>query len=295
MENTITFNKEQTNRLIVKKLSNKEKDALIKGGLTIGGLLSGVGLYKLFGHTNIQEVNSVADENIENFEECLIFETTAPFASSVNDSMSFSEAFAAARKEVGSGGFFEWQGSTYNTFTKEEWDLFTEEEKEQYFASVSESTDHNSATIANQSEIHESPNNEHSEEIIFASEVEVVDVNPDIIYVDGNDDGYLEMAVVDDDLDGYADAILVDSDADGNYDSYYLDVDGDEDIDILIVDELQDGLDSDDIVIDENLDIVINMSDYEGDNTELDNSIQFVDGMEEDIADMDSDFDMEAF
>lgn len=40
----------------------------------------------------------------------------------VEDSMSFGEAFAAARSQVGPAGVFEWRGNDYSTFTKEEWD-----------------------------------------------------------------------------------------------------------------------------------------------------------------------------
>lgn len=53
-------------------------------------------------------------------------------ATSVNDDMSFSEAFAAARTEVGSGGAFEWRGNIYGTFTADEWNGMTAEQKEEY-------------------------------------------------------------------------------------------------------------------------------------------------------------------
>ena len=43
-------------------------------------------------------------------------------AQNVTDDMSFDEAFAAARAEVGSGNFFEWRGQYYNTFTEAELD-----------------------------------------------------------------------------------------------------------------------------------------------------------------------------
>ncbi len=43
---------------------------------------------------------------------------TAPHASdgTVTDDMSFSEAFASAREELGAGGVFEWNGQLYGTF-----------------------------------------------------------------------------------------------------------------------------------------------------------------------------------
>lgn len=50
-------------------------------------------------------------------------------ASGVNDEMSFSEAFAAARSEVGAGGAFEWRGNVYGTYYAEEWNNMTPTEK----------------------------------------------------------------------------------------------------------------------------------------------------------------------
>ena len=52
-----------------------------------------------------------------------------PVADSVNDSMSFSEAFSAARAEVGPGGVFEWRGNVYNTYYADEWNNMSEEDK----------------------------------------------------------------------------------------------------------------------------------------------------------------------
>ena len=50
----------------------------------------------------------------------------------VSDDMSFSEAFAAARAEVGAGGVFMWHGNAYNTFYKEEWDSMSDEQKQEF-------------------------------------------------------------------------------------------------------------------------------------------------------------------
>lgn len=55
-----------------------------------------------------------------------------PIASSVNDDMSFGEAFAAARAEVGAGGAFEWHGQVYGTFTAAEWNAMSPAEKAEY-------------------------------------------------------------------------------------------------------------------------------------------------------------------
>lgn len=48
---------------------------------------------------------------------------------SVGGSQSFREAFQAARAELGPGGVFRWHGNIYNTYTVEEWNAMSTEEK----------------------------------------------------------------------------------------------------------------------------------------------------------------------
>lgn len=57
-------------------------------------------------------------------EELLVGETS--------DNMSFGDAFAAAREDVGPGGIFFWHGGVYSTYYKEEWESMTDEEKAEY-------------------------------------------------------------------------------------------------------------------------------------------------------------------
>ena len=47
----------------------------------------------------------------------------------VDDSMSFSQAFEAARAQVGAGGVFTWHGNIYNTYTAAEWKAMSHEDK----------------------------------------------------------------------------------------------------------------------------------------------------------------------
>ena len=46
-----------------------------------------------------------------------------------NDNLSFKHAFEAARAEVGPGGVFHWRGNIYNTYTAEEWNAMSANEK----------------------------------------------------------------------------------------------------------------------------------------------------------------------
>ena len=61
---------------------------------------------------------------------------TAPMATCVTDSMSFSAAFGAARAEVGPGGVFEWHGNLYGTYTADEWNNMDSNERNEYAESI---------------------------------------------------------------------------------------------------------------------------------------------------------------
>lgn len=54
----------------------------------------------------------------------------------VDDSMSFSEAFAAARQQVGAGGVFEWHGKVYGTYYETEWNNMSQEQRADWQASI---------------------------------------------------------------------------------------------------------------------------------------------------------------
>lgn len=62
-------------------------------------------------------------------------ETSAPVAS-VDEGLSFGQAFAAARAAVGPGGVFEWHGGLYNTYTADEWNAMTAEQKDDFAQQV---------------------------------------------------------------------------------------------------------------------------------------------------------------
>ncbi len=66
-------------------------------------------------------------------------------ATSVTDDMTFDEAFAAARGEMGPGDYFEWHGNYYNTFFKDEWDGLSETEHQAFKASLGDLVDQSSA------------------------------------------------------------------------------------------------------------------------------------------------------
>lgn len=54
----------------------------------------------------------------------------------VDDSMSFKDAFDMARNELGPGGLFHWRGNIFNTYTSDEWNAMSDENKEEFAQEV---------------------------------------------------------------------------------------------------------------------------------------------------------------
>jgi hypothetical protein len=68
--------------------------------------------------------------------EKVVVHEDAPLAHTANDNMSFGQAFAHARHEVGPGGVFAWHGQYYNTYYREEWAAMTPAQHKEYAASL---------------------------------------------------------------------------------------------------------------------------------------------------------------
>lgn len=101
-------------------------------------------------------------------------------ATSVNDDMSFNEAFAAARAEVGPGGCFEWHGQVYGTYTADEWNHMTPEQKAEFGDHFSwNHFDHSNSDVAHHSS---TPSEEHHVQPAPAADDDV-----DVVSVDHPD------------------------------------------------------------------------------------------------------------
>lgn len=150
-----------------------------------------------------------------------------PVATSVNDEMSFSQAFAAARAEVGSGGAFEWRGNVYNTFTAEEWNSMSQAERDEYGShftwsresndtasttqtaeeNTAQAADDNAAQAASQEPANEATQTASAEELLAEPDPEVEILG--VVHDDESGFDYGTMTV-----DGQ-DVYLVDVDNDG--------------------------------------------------------------------------------
>lgn len=110
------------------------------GGVT--GVLMGAGLLYA-GQAVAQNVNN--EEKPEEKPEDVVApeqgETSHTLenglkVAAVNDDLSFGEAFQQARAEVGPGGVFHWHGGIYNTYSADEWNSMTVDQKHDFAQQV---------------------------------------------------------------------------------------------------------------------------------------------------------------
>ena len=102
----------------------------------VSGIFMGAGL--LYAGQAIAQPASeepVAEETEYQAADVQVAESSLQVATS-HDDLSFGEAFAAARAEVGPGGVFYWHGGIYNTYTAAEWNAMTPEQKHDFAQQV---------------------------------------------------------------------------------------------------------------------------------------------------------------
>lgn len=106
---------------------------------TMSGILLGAGAIqgfnKIKANLEVEDVDSM-EGNTPEMEADVPLYTNAPVAYDVSDNMTFDQAFAAARAEVGPGGVFSWHGGIYGTYYETEWDAMSDAQKIAYADSV---------------------------------------------------------------------------------------------------------------------------------------------------------------
>lgn len=167
-------------------------------------------------------------------------EASQPVVADVSGGLSFNEAFREARTEVGPGGVFTWHGGVYSTYTAEEWNSMSAEERDTYVHSISP-------------DVYAEAAHDHSASHAHAQHVEVEDSNvhqvidtPEEPGNSDSDDGvrFLGLSAVGENEDGstnYAGiatveghaAILAntDGDADNTFDQMWVDINDNENVD----------------------------------------------------------------
>lgn len=168
-------------------------------------------------------------ETASSVETNTIGDGSISVATHVNDNMTFNEAFATARHEVGAGGAFEWHGNVYSTYYAEEWHGMTEEQQDNYYSHVMDTP------VSAHADTHDT--------------AEVVAVNHSQAQTAANETAYtgetgtennieVEVLGVTHDEDSGANVVSMSV---GGHNAIMVDVDNDENIDILAVDVNDDG------------------------------------------------------
>jgi hypothetical protein len=206
----IKTNPKKQNTLILKGVTKKQIGLLKEKKLPIAmalGLLGGVGSqYAFMSATGrivpVEDEPTIdeLDDNTENNEECFDFEvpTNIEFSDTVNDEMSFAEAYKAARADVGDSGFYNWRGSSYHTLSKEEWDALSDEEKQQFFDKIQEHSDFDNGEYNKIDEpiIEEDVIEDDKEEVIDDKKEDVIDKKEEEVIeeeiIDKKDDNWEE-------------------------------------------------------------------------------------------------------
>lgn len=173
-------------------------------------------------------VSSTDDEQTEDIQEATANTTedttgttsstvTVAEQATVGQDLSFSQAFAEARAQVGPGGVFLWHGQLYGTYYADEWEAMNDEQRAEYAASVQPLYGQATHTTAT----HTTHTTHHQDE----PQVEVVSQSEPEVHFLGVESGEIEgqtvnvgMMTVDD-----VSVALVDVDNDNVFDLQWID------------------------------------------------------------------------
>lgn len=225
----------QVEEVEVKKNSKWKKAAGVGAGV-VGGAAAGVVFSSMASADNVE----VADEDTPAASHPLQPAGDVKVAQ-VSDDMSFSEAFASARKQVGAGGVFEWRGKLYGTYYKTEWDAMSQADKDQYAANVFGHQTHHSADKPSdnlaQGNITDNGNNQGG---TTTDKAKVTEVKGGETTTSQNE-LTIENVNVETVTDENGNPVTVAYAKVNGYDSLFFDVDNDGSVDVMAVDVNKDG------------------------------------------------------
>ena len=151
----------------------------------------------------------------------------------VSDDLSFGEAFAQARAEVGPGGVFHWHGGIYNTYSADEWNAMSVDQKHDFAEQVqpevrpdelSTPTDADTHVVvvhhvyehAPAPEVHEAAGTSADVQVVDQQTAQSSDQDADVHIVGyGEVEGHVAVGL-DTNNDGQADVAIIDVDDSGN-------------------------------------------------------------------------------
>ena len=201
----------------------------------------------------------------------------------VNDDLSFGEAFAQARAEVGPGGVFHWHGGIYNTYSADEWNAMTIEQKHNFAQQVqpeirpdelSTPTDANTHVVVEHhvyhhegtstaTEVHETAGASEDVHVVDQQTAQNFEQDGDVHIVGyANVDGHLAVGY-DTTGDGQADVAIID--VDDNHELSEADIIVDNQGNAATVGEVVNANDPNQLASMENPDVAPDMPDYMND------------------------------
>ena len=227
-DNTIRFGEFAKTDPFVKNNSDSKLWKKVTLG-TVSGVLLGAGgiraVEKFEEKLNEEDMETSAEEGNAAADVSAPVYSQAPMAH-VSDSMSFGEAFTAARAEVGAGGVFMWHGGIYGTYSADEWDSMTDAQRTAFADSVHPEVTPQYVQVAQISESHP--------DVVLTSVVEETPVQNEEIAVQPTDlSNDSEMAAdntTDDDV-----RILGQGEVQGHR-AAALDLTGDNEADVVVID-----------------------------------------------------------
>ena len=182
-ENTVVYKKtgadsaESNNKSVS---SGKWKKVVI-GGVS-GIVLGSVAEYAALASEDMLDGSDSIDDAVDKSVDEMLH--------SVDDEMSFEEAFAAARADLGPGGVFAWRGNMYNTYTSEEWESLQEQSQEDEYQSgveVLQIQDELDAELGDEEyEVEETETLDSEVEVYVVEDGLVIEVEEDFISIEDN-------------------------------------------------------------------------------------------------------------
>ena len=157
----------------------------------------------------------------------------------VGNGQSFGDAFNEARAQVGPGGVFQWHGRLYNTYTEEEWNAMSDEEKNEFARAVANDERAHKGDFAHQ------PSSEHATEAeTHHDEADAAQAKPASYKEE-------DVTVAHSGTPGDDDVHVVGSTTVEGHTTVRYDVDGDNQADVAVIDVNDNNqMDYDDILID---------------------------------------------
>jgi hypothetical protein len=239
-EETKLINNELNQKNAETKPEEKKKKSISKAGLSAGAFAAGAGVgYAAISADKLTDDSEASaegdneattDSNAESPENTILANEEDIRYAHV-DADNFNDAFAQARAQVGAGGVFEYNGKLYGTYTSDEWNAMTDQEKIDYQNRVNEvAPTHHTPLVE--------PTTTSTADTI---EVQAEPTNVEYVSTDhvDNEIRVLGVEAVSDDEGHTMNVALVECEGDQ---AMMVDVDNDGTIDVIVHDDNNDGI-----------------------------------------------------